>query len=137
MDKKYYTITELSKKLGVSRQTIYNIFNQYFAKYCKVIDGKKQIGADALEDAEVIQKFTARGNPIDGAVLSDSIMQCFDLLKEQLAVKDKQIEGLQKQVAELIKAFRDAQALHAGTIQRELSDNITNKRWWNLWRKRK
>ena len=113
MDKEYYTITELSKKLGVSRQTIYNIFDQYFAKYCKVIDGKKQIGADALEDAEVVQKFTARSNRTDEAVVSDSIVQCFYLLKEQLAVKDKQIEGLQKQVEELTKAFRDAQALHA------------------------
>ena len=50
--------------------------------------------------------------------------------------KDLQIESLHVQISELTKAFREAQALHAGTLQRELSDNTTanNKhRWWKFW----
>ena len=58
----------------------------------------------------------------------------------QIERKDRQIDNLHVQISELTKAFREAQALHAGTLQRELSDNSTvnNKhRWWKLWQKGK
>ena len=67
---------------------------------------------------------------------ADSIDTVINLLQEQLARKDEQIEKLQDQLTELTKAFREAQALHAGTMQRELSDNNLNKRkWWKFWEK--
>ena len=61
-----------------------------------------------------------------------------DKLEKDLQIerKDRQIESLHVQISELTKAFREAQALHAGTLQRELSDNTTanNKhRWWKFW----
>ena len=37
----------------------------------------------------------------------------------QIERKDRQIENLHVQISELTKAFREAQALHAGTLQRE------------------
>ena len=55
----------------------------------------------------------------------------------QLNEKDLQIARRDEQISELTKAFREAQALHAGTLQRELSDNATigndKHRWWKFW----
>ena len=51
----------------------------------------------------------------------------------QLNEKDLQIARRDEQISELTKAFREAQALHAGTMQRELTDN-NKRKWWKFWK---
>ena len=56
----------------------------------------------------------------------------------QILRKGEQIEKLQEQISELTKASREAQVLHTGTMQRELSDISTaneKHRWLKFWQK--
>lgn len=43
-----------------------------------------------------------------------------EMLKEQLSIKDKQIEALQNALENTSKALSAAQSLHAGTLQQQL-----------------
>ncbi len=130
MDKKYYTVAEFAKKLGISRQSAYRKIDRYLSQYCKLDNGQKYISEAAFKDKKLVRELQEIRQS------ADSIDTVLNLLQEQLARKDEQIEKLQDQLTELTKAFREAQALHAGTIQRELTDNNLNKRkWWKFWEK--
>ena len=143
MDKKYYTVAEFAKKVGISRQAVYKKTVNELAKYCQVVDGQKVILKAALNLFDT-SKLTE--NPLTEASSIDKIVSLFasqsaekdEQLREkelQLARKDEQIEKLQEQITELTKAFRESQALHAGTLQRELGErsNANNKhRWWKF-----
>lgn len=159
MDKKYYTVAEFAKKVGKTRQTIYKKTMTDLVNFCKEIDGQKMISYKALSKFNVkkLQDFTKEITVAGDSNLTDlvnffntqlseqhsQIAKCYEQLHEkdlQLARKDEQIEKLQEQLTELTKAFREAQALHAGTMQRELSDNTTandKHRWWKFWQKGK
>lgn len=127
MDKKYYTVAEFAKKLGISRQSAYRKIDRYLSQYCKLDNGQKYISEAAFKDKKLVRELQEIRQS------ADSIDTVLNLLQEQLARKDEQIEKLQDQLTELTKAFREAQALHAGTIQRELTDN--NRKWWKFWQR--
>ena len=134
MDKKYYTVAEFAKKLGISRQSAYRKIDRYLSQYCKLDNGQKYISEAAFKDKKLVRELQEIRQS------ADSIDTVLNLLQEQLVRKDEQIEKLQEQLTELTKAFREAQALHAGTMQRELSDVTTvndKHRWWKLWQKGK
>ena len=134
MDKKYYTVAEFAKKLGISRQSAYRKIDRYLSQYCKLDNGQKYISEAAFKDKKLVRELQEIRQS------ADSIDTVLNLLQEQLVRKDEQIEKLQEQLTELTKAFREAQALHAGTMQRELSDVTTandKHRWWKFWQKKK
>ena len=126
MDKKYYTVAEFAKKLGISRQSAYRKIDRYLSQYCKLDNGQKYISEAAFKDKKLVRELQEIRQS------ADSIDTVLNLLQEQLARKDEQIEKLQDQLTELTKAFREAQALHADTIQRELTDN--KRKWWKFWK---
>lgn len=130
MEKKYYTVAEFAKKLGISRQSAYRKIDRYLSQYCKLENGQKYISEAAFKDQKLVRELQ------EVKQSADSIDTVINLLQEQLARKDEQIEKMQDQITELAKAFREAQALHAGTMKRELSDNSnSNKRkWWKFWK---
>lgn len=127
MDKKYYTVAEFAKKLGISRQSAYRKIDRYLSQYCKLDNGQKYISEAAFKDKKLVRELQEIRQS------ADSIDTVLNLLQEQLARKDEQIEKLQDQLTELTKAFREAQALHAGTMQRELTDN-NKRKWWKFWK---
>ena len=151
MDNKYYTVAEFAKKVGVSPQAVYKQVNKRLKNYCRLVEGRKVVSKSAFS---VFSSKAVKPNiDIDTQVVANlwdqirekdrQIETLGNQLNEkdlQLVRKDEQIEKLQEQISELTKAFREAQALHAGTLQRELSDNSTasNKhRWWKFWLKKK
>ena len=122
--RKYYTIDEFASRLGISKQAAYKKVSRSLSSFCKWENGRKYISEDAFDN---IVTYTCSQNNRQEA---DNLSTTFRTLK------DRQIESLHVQISELTKAFREAQALHAGTLQRELSDNTTanNKhRWWKFW----
>lgn len=127
MEKKYYTVAEFAKKLGISRQSAYRKIDRYLSQYCKLENGQKYISEAAFKDQKLARELQ------EVKQSADSIDTVINLLQEQLARKDEQIEKMQDQITELAKAFREAQALHAGTIQRELTDN-NKRKWWKFWK---
>ena len=135
--KKYYTIDEFANRLGISKQAAYKKISRNLSSFCKWENGRKYISEDAFDN---IVTYTCSQNNRQEA---DNLSTTFRTLQLQLAEKDlqierkdRQIESLHVQISELTKAFREAQALHAGTLQRELSDNTTansKHRWWKFW----
>ena len=101
------TIKQIADEIGVSKQTVYK-------RYKGKLYTERSNGAvlEQSENAGVV------------AVLQTTI----DTLQGQLAIKDKQIEELNARLAEVSSALvaaqqtaQAAQALHAGTIQQQLT----------------
>ena len=152
MEKKYYTVAEFAKKIGVSKQSVYYHLERRLNKYIKILNGQKYISESALFEfsSNCFEQNSDKNNSNFEQNTSQVFNRLFEQLSEkdrqiaekdvQITFKDKQIEKLQEQISELTKAFREAQALHAGTMQRELSDVTTandKHRWWKFWQKKK
>lgn len=150
MEKKYYTVAEFAKKIGVSKQSVYYHVEHRLNKYIKILNGQKYISESALSEFNLncFEQNSDKNNSNFEQSTSQVLNCLFEQLSEkdrqieekdiQISFKDKQIEKLQEQISELTKAFREAQALHAGTMQRELSDTSTaidKHRWWKFWQK--
>lgn len=164
MEKKYYTVAEFAKKVGVSRATLYRKIEKNLASFCIVKNGKTLVSEKAFKlfefsndtnntKCDTVTHGINETNMINilCSQLHEKSVQIAEFNEQlkakdcqlnekdnQILRKDEQIEKLQEQISELTKAFREAQALHAGTMQRELSDVSTasNKhRWWKFWQK--
>ena len=131
MDKKYYTVAEFAKKAGISKQAVYQSLDKKLNKYVKEVDGKKYIARDA---------FSVFNSKLIDSTLEKILIQLEEkdrqiaLLSEQVKFQDEEIKRRSEEILELTKAFREAQALHAGTIQRELTDN-NKRKWWKFWQR--
>lgn len=129
MDKKYYTVAEFAKKAGISKQAVYQSLEKKLNNYVKQVDGKKYIARDA---------FSVFNSKLIDSTLEKILIQLEEkdrqiaLLAEQVKFQDEEIKRRSDEILELTKAFREAQALHAGTIQRELTDN--KRKWWKFWK---
>lgn len=133
------TIKQIADELGVSKQAV--------TYHLKKLEATKENGSLAVKENGVLvvslvgekliksaflendrQTFGDNQQPKDHqkdepvlAVLKATI----DTLQKQLEIKDKQIEKLQTENEKLIDTIKGAQALHAGTMQKEfLADNI-------------
>lgn len=145
------TIKQLADELGVSKTAIRNCMDADFrAKYteknskdaitisaegCKLISEKYRKSAEKTENE--IPK--TGENAVSGDMVA-LLQTTIETLREQLAVKDRQI-------AELTRLADQAQALHAGTIKQALPEGSSEpaatvepapepseppkrKRWW-------
>ena len=143
------TIRQIADEIGVSKQAVYKRFkgklHTVCAQYAHTEQGVLYIEeqGETLIKQDFLQKecsigahtyaHTERSN---GAVLEQSenagvvavLQTTIDTLQGQLAIKDKQIEELNARLAEVSSALvaaqqtaQAAQALHAGTIQQQLT----------------
>ena len=155
------TILEAAQKLGVTKTAIRKYLTDEFReRYCSsrpngainissegvaLIEEKMTANSDQKPTTNSDQKPT--GNPVSDAVI--------DILRRQLEEKDRQIEKQQEQISQLTAALEHttsslqaAQALHAGTMQKQLltdgseqeaeadapeSEPVPTKKkhWWN------
>lgn len=152
------TVAEFAKKVNVGRSTIYKKIDKELSLFCRNRNNKKVISEKALKlfnipqetnidvytatlvsqleqkDKQISQYNTQINDKNSELERKNQQLSEKDL---QLARKDEQIKKLQEQIPELTKAFREAQALHAATLQKQLTDETENKhRWWKFWRKK-
>lgn len=106
------------------------LIKQAFSRNISTITDNQLTGVDDLVDAPTTNNNWLSGE-VDGLVNGViSVLQAtIDTLQGQLSVKDKQIEELNARLAEVSSALvvaqqtaQAAQALHAGTIQQQLTD---------------
>ena len=134
------TIKQLADELAVSKSTIgraivqlgfqdqlCKIGNKYMLSETQILQIKLQLSKDEEEkslqaDSKTLQANQERQN----AILQDQL----SILNKQLAIKDHQIQILQEQIGQLTTAMESmaaaltaAQALHAGTIQKQLTEH--------------
>ena len=143
------TIRQIADEIGVSKQTVYKRYKGKLHTVCAPYAHTEQGVLYLSEQAEPLikQDFLRDGCPNGshtdthtersiGAVPEQAQEACvvailqatIDTLKGQLSVKDKQIEELNARLAEVSSALvaaqqtaQAAQALHAGTIQQQLT----------------
>ncbi len=142
------TILELAKELNVTKPAVRRYITAEFReKYIKNAYGKLQISEEGCEllrnrfqlqnendrkQVETVsgndrkQAETVSGNDrkqVETEVFTEMLSVLRDQLSEkdrQLAEKDRQIEALQTALTETTSALQAAQALHAGTLQKQL-----------------
>ncbi len=91
-------------------------------------DIESEIAADSKENEHEVSENADSKENIDGQELIAVLKQQATALLDQLAVKDAQIESQARQIETLVESLKlaqqtaaAAQALHAGTIQKELN----------------
>jgi len=110
----YYSVQEFAKKVGVSRQTVYNALSNKLSNYVVTCKGVKMLRADALCEYEIrndVQNFDKLDTDLDNfdtkldsqfdKLDTDLDNQLYEILREELNYKNKLIDELQ---AELTKA---------------------------------
>lgn len=146
------TIRQIADEIGVSKQAVYKRFKGKLHTVCApyahteqgtlYIDeqGENLIKQDFLQDncsngahtyAHTEHSIGAPLEYTENDKLIIVLQTTIDTLQGQLAVKDKQIEELNARLAEASAALvaaqqtaQAAQALHAGTIQKQLIDGV-------------
>ena len=156
------TIRQIADEIGVSKQAVYKRYKGKLHTVCAPYAHTEQGVLYLSEQAETIIKqdflkddrsngahtdtHTERSN---GAVSEQSqensvvavLQATIDTLQGQLEVKDRQIEKLTEALVAAQKTAAAAQALHAGTIQQQLTagelepklEDQSEKKGW-LWR---
>lgn len=134
------TIKEIADELGVSKQIVYKRFRGKLyaecAPYAHTLRGVVYLDEQGERIIKQdLQGYSAKTTPDRSGPLrsdpekntqSDAIIEVLqstiDTLHQQLEVKDRQIERQAATIENLSSALSAAQALHAGTIQQQLSD---------------
>lgn len=112
------TIRQIADDLGVSKTAVRNrLTPEIRANYVQVVSGVLCVMPEG--ERLIQQAFGRKGTQTDGAQVSANmcveVCALVSVLREQIRVKDEQI-------AAITAAFGASQALHAGTIQRQLTD---------------
>ena len=136
------TIRQIADEIGVSKQTVYKRYKGKLHTVCAPYahteqgvlyieeQGETLIKQDFLQKECSVGAHTyAHTERSNGEVLEQSenvgviavLQTTIDTLQGQLAIKDKQIEDLNARLSESNAALVAAQALHAGTIQQQLT----------------
>ena len=135
------TIKQLADQLGVSKTTISkaisalglsNRLNRSGNKYIISEDQTEQIKMQIANSRP--QTASDKSQLENQIALIELLQKQLALLNEQLSIKDGQIKAYQEQIRILTDSLHDAtvaltaeQALHAGTIQRQLTEQINSK----------
>lgn len=143
----YISIKEFAKLAGVSTQAIYQRINKDLQSYCKEVDGKKTLDIAALElfKVETIQERLQSDCKAVDNDLQSALTETITVLREQLAIKDKQIEALTTALMNAQQSEQQAHALHAGTMQQAMIETRTatnetasaeqqERRGWKWWK---
>lgn len=107
----FVSIKEFSKRAGISPQAVYKQLENKLQGYWKEVDGKKVLSLKALE--------LFKSNQNDNALLNE-LTSIVNVLKEQLAAKDKQIAELSEALKNSQQLVSQAQQLQAAAEQKLL-----------------
>ena len=142
------TIKQLADQLGVSKTTISKAIsalglsnrlnrsgNKYIISEDQTEQIKMQIANSRPQTASDKSQTASDKSQLENQIaLIELLQKQLVLLNEQLSIKDGQIKAYQEQIRILTDSLHDAtvaltaeQALHAGTIQRQLTEQINSK----------
>lgn len=101
-EKEYISVAEFARRGGVTPQAIYPRLDKDLKSFVKVINGRKSLNIKALELFNV-KTLETGFKPLDNDLTS--ILQ---VLENQLAVKDKQIDQLNDRLQEASARLQEA-----------------------------
>jgi hypothetical protein len=117
------TIKQIADNLGISKQKAYR-----FIRNNRISEAHREAGVMWYDDVAVslvnehFEKAEHVSEAHREATNSDVVEAVINMLKKELEVKNKQIDELTEALREAQQAVTTAQALHAGTMQKQLSD---------------
>jgi tetrahydromethanopterin S-methyltransferase subunit H len=141
------SIKQIADELGLDKQRVYRYINKHYPDEAHQTFARSGVMYfDEAVETEIIQHFQGMGaskkshhdvHQKQKTASNDAVTTSFDavvdVLKSELEVKNEQIRELNARLAEsnaaLVTAQQSAQAaqaLHAGTLQNQLTDNIDN-----------
>lgn len=133
MKNDYISVSEFSRRAGVTKQSVYQRIQGGLKKYVKDLNGKKVIHIKALHDVygvdleqgleQDLNKDSQGQNAIEMAVI-EMLRAELDAKNEQLRERDKQVASLTAALEHTTQALHAAQALHAGTIKAQLGPGV-------------
>lgn len=115
------TIKEFAQASKRSPQTIYKQISTRLISYVHEIEGQKYIERKAL--TEVFQIGIQPEDNNSDNYNNNQVDTLIAMLQAELEIKNKQIEDLSTALAAAQQTAQAAQALHAGTIQKQLTDS--------------
>lgn len=132
MNNDYITVAEFAERAGISKQRVYQLLNKRLKQFVQVVDGKKMLNIKALEE------FSIQGDcsniQEDCSRLEQEKDTALELLKTTIEMLQKQLEEKDKTIHELTEALKaeqiqtsQAQALHGGSMQQILLEDINKK----------
>lgn len=140
------TIKQIADELGVSKQAVFKKIDNLGLR-SRLKKNANQFTVDEETETLILQGFSnverQRINVNKIKTSEQEVDDIIAILKEQLAVKDRQIEQLTAALENTTASLRAAQALHAGTIQQQLEAGDQQKevvepeqprRWWRFWK---
>ena len=131
-------IKQIADEIGVSKQAVYKrvrgALHTDIVPYVHTVNGVLYV--DEIGESLIVSAFskdTPHTRIVYGSAYeshtADASTDAVQVLIEQLSIKDKLIEKQQQSIQELTAALENttaslhaAQALHAGTMQRQLTD---------------
>ena len=141
------TIKQLASELGVSKPTVRSVIaelgfqgklrkvgNRYMLSDMQISEIKSKMSNKSENEVHSeLEKTEKSKNEIQPMILNKQLAvkdEQITMLQDQLAVKDRQINLLQEQISQLTAAMENLtaslnaeQALHAGTIQKQLAEH--------------
>lgn len=105
---KYLTISEFAKLKGVSNQAVYKQLTTKLSKYVVVVDNKKMLKIECVEDFGLNQVDNNQVK-VDNQNINqvDNQNELVQFLKQQIIEKDKQIEKLQESAEQKDKYIQE------------------------------
>lgn len=128
------TIKQIADELGIPKQRVYRYIKSNHINEAHQENGMMHY--DEVAEMAIKQAFSKKATS-DEAHQNHINNTVIDVLKNQLEVKDRQIEQLQQTVEQLTTALTAAQALNAADKQQllQLEDKHTSL-WNKLFRKK-
>lgn len=120
------TVQQFADAAGITKQAVYKALNNKLKPYIQLVDGKKMLQNRALREVYGVEVDQRESQPLNNQ--SQPLEAVIAMLQRELEIKNGQIEALQRQNEQLTSALENttsslqaAQALHAGTMQQQLS----------------
>ena len=137
------TIKQIADELGVSKTAVRKKITEEIKNKFSETNGNT-VYIDEQGESLIKSAFSnSKGNLVSGNE-TETVSELVSMLKKELEMKNNQITALNERLAESSKALvsaqqsaETAQALHAGTIKKQLEDgeNEENKKKWQFWKK--
>ena len=128
-DTEYMTVSAFAKAVGTTNQAIYQQLDKRLKPYFKVIDNKKMVSIQAIQDIykKSIDKGSKSNQQLNSQELINSLKEHIQDLQSQLSVANAEKQEKDRQIADLTETIKSlGQSINARN-HTELAEKLETK----------
>lgn len=128
-DTEYMTVSAFAKAVGTTNQAIYQQLDKRLKPYFKVIDNKKMVSIQAIQDIykKSVDKENKSTEQLNSQELINSLKEHIQDLQNQLSVANAEKQEKDKQIADLTETIKSlGQSINARN-HTELAEKLETK----------